>query len=131
LQSNVFKKLTNKFFKNIYLKHNVYYTKCDVTITNQLIKMDISLLYFLKDTNLGANLIATLTGLDMDNFTHFVLGILEILGQNNYTKLNGDYSNGCGRSRSLKFIRMRNKEIALKMSFKQKQMTTKFSLVTV
>lgn len=29
-------------------------------------------LYFFVNTNLGANLIATLTGLEMNNLTHFV-----------------------------------------------------------
>lgn len=60
----------------MYLKNNLI-LKCDIT-TNPLIKIDIIVLYFLKDkTNLGANLIAALTGLDVKNFTHFVLIIVE------------------------------------------------------
>lgn len=46
-------------------------------LINPLIKINIIVLYFLRDTNLGANLIAALTDLDVKNFTHFVLVIVE------------------------------------------------------
>lgn len=52
--------------------------------------------YFFTITNLGTNLIAALTGLEMNDFAHFVSSI-KTLGQNNCTGFNDNLLNDRGR----------------------------------